>query len=194
MGRGRRRPLSREDRALWEHIARQTRPLHERRAPPETPEPEAQPDTPPAQKPPLAPFCIGLRAAPSVPSHDLAGPVPQTAIRMDRKTFTRLKGGKLDPEGRIDLHGMTLAQAHPALNGFILRSQAAGKRLVLVITGKGRGDDGIGPIPERRGILKRQVPHWLQQQPLSAAVLQVTQAHRRHGGDGAFYVYLRRMR
>ncbi|WP_341540294.1 Smr/MutS family protein [Rhodovulum euryhalinum] len=113
---------------------------------------------------------------------------------MDRKAFARLRGGKLSPEARIDLHGMTLAQAHPALNGFILRAQAEGRRLVLVITGKGLGPDGDGPIPERRGVLKRQVPHWLHQPPLSAAVLQVAEAHRRHGGEGAFYVYLRRAR
>ncbi|WP_341799084.1 Smr/MutS family protein [Rhodovulum marinum] len=141
----------------------------------------------------LEPFRVGARA-PDPSAHVADGASTSMPVRMDRKAFARLKGGKLAPEARIDLHGMTLAQAHPALTGFILRNHAAGRRLVLVITGKGRGPDGDGPIPERRGVLKRQVPHWLHQAPLAAAVLQVTEAHRRHGGDGAFYVYLRRPR
>jgi len=63
---------------------------------------------------------------------------------------------------------------------------------VLVITGKGRDDDGPGPIPRRRGVLRHQVPQWLSRPPLGPAVLQVTPAHRKHGGEGALYVYLRR--
>ena len=71
---------------------------------------------------------------------------------MDRKAFGKMKRGKLVPEGKIDLHGMTLNQAHPALVRFIMSAHAAGKRLVLVVTGKGRSGDHDGPIPERRGI------------------------------------------
>ena len=113
---------------------------------------------------------------------------------MDRKTFGRMTRGKLLPEARIDLHGMTVAAAHPALTAFILRSQAEGRRLVLVITGKGKRSEDSGPIPVRSGVLRHQVPHWLETPPLRQVVLQVTPAHRRHGGDGAFYVYLRRRR
>ncbi|TCO73421.1 DNA-nicking Smr family endonuclease [Rhodovulum euryhalinum] len=194
----RRRPghLSREDRALWEQVARRTRPLSGRPAG-TGPDPasDAAPQTPPRASDPIAPFSIGSRAGQSRTTAGIAIEAADGApIRMDRKAFARLRGGKLSPEARIDLHGMTLAQAHPALNGFILRAQAEGRRLVLVITGKGLGPDGDGPIPERRGVLKRQVPHWLHQPPLSAAVLQVAEAHRRHGGEGAFYVYLRRAR
>ena len=57
---------------------------------------------------------------------------------MDAKAFARMSRGKLSPEARIDLHGMTLAEAHPELIGFILNAQAQGLRLVLVITGKGK--------------------------------------------------------
>ena len=84
--------------------------------------------------------------------------------------------------------------AHPALVRFILRAQSDGKRLVLVITGKGRPGDEAVLYPTPRGILRRQVPHWLDIPPLAQAVLQVTPAHIRHGGDGAFYVYLKRGR
>jgi DNA-nicking Smr family endonuclease len=111
---------------------------------------------------------------------------------MDAKAFSRMSKGKLAPEARIDLHGMTLAEAHPALTGFVLRAQAAGCRLVLVITGKGRPGSDDGPIPRRPGVLRHQVPLWLRQAPLGAVVQQVAEAHVRHGGGGALYVYLRR--
>ena len=102
--------------------------------------------------------------------------------------------GKLVPESRIDLHGMTLGEAHPELVRFVLSAHGAGKRLVLVITGKGKERDDEGPIPRRVGVLRHQLPHWLSQAPLRGIVLQVTPAHYRHGGGGAFYVYLRRPR
>ena len=120
--------------------------------------------------------------------------VAPTGLNMDRKAFGRMKRGKLAPEARIDLHGMTLDRAHPALTQFILSSHGSGKRLVLVITGKGKGVDDRGPLPVPKGVLKRQVPHWLSIPPLAQAVLQVSSAHISHGGDGALYVYLRRTR
>jgi len=102
--------------------------------------------------------------------------------------------GKLKPEGRLDLHGMTLAQAHPALTRFILDAYDRDKRLVLVITGKGKDRDEGGPIPIRRGVLRHQVPGWLHAPPLGAVVLDIREAHLRHGGQGAYYVYLKRKR
>ena len=114
---------------------------------------------------------------------------------MDRKAFTRMKRGKLKPEARIDLHGLTLAEAQPRLSRFIQAAHADGKRLVLVITGKGRsGRDDGDPIPTRPGALRRQVPDWLMRPPLSTMVLDIAPAHIRHGGEGAYYVYLRRSR
>lgn len=94
----------------------------------------------------------------------------------------------------MDLHGMTLSQAQPELVNFVLRSHQAGLRLVLVITGKGEGPGERGPIPYQRGILRRQVPHWLTQAPLGPLILDVVPAAPRHGGNGALYVYLRRNR
>ncbi|MEO0932076.1 MAG: Smr/MutS family protein, partial [Pseudomonadota bacterium] len=115
-------------------------------------------------------------------------------VNMDRKSFGKMKRGKLKPEARLDLHGMTLAEAHPALVSFILGSQSMGRRLVLVITGKGKDRDEGGPIPTRLGVLRHQVPQWLALSPLAGVVLQVTPAHLKHGGHGAYYVYLRRNR
>jgi DNA-nicking Smr family endonuclease len=144
------------------------------------------------------PFRVGQQAkpapvrrdAPTAPHERLA----HLPLQMDRREYQRLKRGKRDPEARIDLHGMTMDRAHPALTRFILAAQAAEARLVLVITGKGRGADGGGPIPHPRGVLRHKVPEWLRLPPLGQAVLQITPAHQRHGGDGAYYVYLRRRR
>ena len=88
--------------------------------------------------------------------------------------------------GRLDLHGMTQAEAHDALLGFLHRSQASGARVVLVITGKGvRGDS-------ERGVLKRQVPMWLRLPEFRDIVVGFETAGIGHGGEGAMYVRLRR--
>ena len=113
---------------------------------------------------------------------------------MDSKLHNKLKQGKLRPEAKLDLHGLNLSQAHPVLTKFVLNSYSRGLRLILVITGKGRNSEDHDVIPRRKGILKATVPSWLAMEPLSSKILQVTNAHVRHGGDGAFYVYLRKKR
>ena len=121
-------------------------------------------------------------------------PLGQSHVRMDQKAYKRMKAGKLPVEDRIDLHGMTLARAHPALIGFISRAYRDQMRLVLVITGKGKDRDQGGPIPTRRGVLRHQVPDWLRMPPIGPMILDIVQANRKHGGEGAYYVYLRRPR
>ena len=121
-------------------------------------------------------------------------PAPAGPVAMDKKVFQNLKRGRLVPEGKIDLHGMTLDRAHPALIRFILASQAKGKRLVLVITGKGKSRDQGGPIPMQYGLLKHQVPQWMGLPPLRGVVMDIVPAHQKHGGGGAYYVYLKRIR
>ena len=132
------------------------------------------------------------------PAHNLApaihDAIRQSPVQMDQKSFGKLKRGKLRPEGKIDLHGMTLDRAHPALTGFVMNAHAQGKRLILVVTGKGKMRDDGGPIPVRHGVLRHQVPQWLGMAPLKSVVLQIVQAHISHGGGGAYYVYLRRHR
>jgi DNA-nicking Smr family endonuclease len=120
--------------------------------------------------------------------------IRQAPVQMDHKSFGKLKRGKLRPEGKIDLHGMTLDRAHPVLTGFVMNAHANGKRLILVVTGKGKQRDEGGPIPVRHGILRHQVPQWLGMQPMKSVILQIAQAHISHGGGGAYYVYLRRQR
>jgi DNA-nicking Smr family endonuclease len=190
------RHLSPDERALWDRVAERTTPLDPVPRPPAPPlvKPEV-PRAAPAQ--PLPTFKIGAQAK-TVSRHDILPPISerlaQAPVNMDARAFGKMKRGKIKPEGRIDLHGMTLAQAHPALIGFILRAQSDGKRLVLVITGKGKDRDDGGPIPARHGVLRHQVPQWMALAPLSSVILQVTPAHLRHGGHGAYYVYLRRGR
>ncbi len=192
----RRRRLTPDEEELWHSVARSTRALHPTpsRRPPEADPPRA-PEPLLHSRPRLSPFVLGEKVR--LPERrDLApGPaeaLAKAALQMDAKTHGKMTRGKLMPEARIDLHGMTLAEAHPELIHFILNAQGQGLRLVLVITGKGKRRDDGGPIPQRIGALRHQVPNWLHLPPLGPAVLQVTEAHLRHGGSGAYYVYLRR--
>lgn len=184
------RRLRPEERALWQEVAKSASPMHPKRKveAPFQGELRERPSEPKSQ---VLPFEIGQKAratATSIPTGAMPAP------RMDAKAHRKLVRGKLDPEARIDLHGMRVDEAHPELINFILRSHAKGRRLVLVITGKGQGPGPAGPLPYQRGILRRQVPHWLRQNPVAPLILETRPAAPKHGGDGALYVYLRRRR
>ena len=199
----RKRRLSEEDLSLWAQVTRTAKPLHPgRKSKPADPAPSPviSPKRRAAPDPKQVPaFRIGeAKRYDHSKGHDLAHTLEQRLsaqpLRMDQKTFGRMKKGKLRPERKIDLHGMTLDRAHPALSRFIIAAHADGCRLVLVVTGKGKSGRDEGPIPTPRGVLRNQVPQWLQLAPLGALVLQVTDAHISHGGSGAYYVYLARRR
>jgi len=194
----RRRSLHPEEEELWQTVARSARPMHKpgsiflRKIPQEA-DVRAKPAVP--APPPVPSFRIGERAK-ATRAHDLSPSLSENLqaapLQMDAKAFGRMTRGKLAPEARIDLHGLTLSEAHPDLIRFILNAQGGGMRLVLVITGKGKRGTDHGPIPQRMGALRHQVPQWLRLPPLGQAVLQVAEAHLKHGGSGAYYVYLRR--
>lgn len=189
------RHLSPEERALWDRVAERAIPLDPKS--PEKPTEHPKPKPPIRRSEPMPNFCVGQSTNPARP-HDILPSVTdrlsRAPVNMDHKSFGKMTRGKLKPEARIDLHGMTMAEAHPELVAFILGSQSLGRRLVLVITGKGKDRDDGGPIPTRHGVLRHQVPQWLALPPLNHAILQVTPAHLKHGGHGAYYVYLRRHR
>jgi DNA-nicking Smr family endonuclease len=99
----------------------------------------------------------------------------------------RVRRGRVEIDGRVDLHGMTQTQAHAALSAFLVRLHARGGRCGLVITGKGRADGGSG-----EGVLRRRLPEWLAEPDLAGLSAGYAPAHARHGGDGAWYVFVKR--
>ncbi|QFS84737.1 putative DNA endonuclease SmrA [Roseivivax sp. THAF40] len=196
-----RRKLRPDELELWGRVAGSARKLETQgklAKPSGAAYPIKAPKPAPSAVPSIERFDLGQRG----PAKSNTWSLPETTasrlsrdpVKMDAKAFTRMKRGKLKPEARIDLHGMTLDRAHPALIGFIHSAQSRGLRLVLVITGKGQREDPYDAAPRRRGVLKSQVPQWLRMPPISNAVLQISEAHQRHGGGGAYYVYLRRFR
>lgn len=193
-----RRKLTSDEIELWRKVTKQAERLHPEM--PQTVHPTTLPKPTPKKlpKPRIEAFELGQTRQGKPSGNSLKPSITETLraapVQMDTKAFGRMKRGKLKPEGKLDLHGMRIETAHPALVRFVLRAQAQGKRLVLVITGKGKDRDEPGPIPTPRGVLRNQVPHWLSIPPLAQAVMQVTPAHISHGGDGAYYVYLRRTR
>jgi DNA-nicking Smr family endonuclease len=128
---------------------------------------------------------------------DRPGPVGRPEPGLDRRTAERLRRGERAPDARIDLHGMTAARAHARLDGFMDAAVAAGHRCVLVITGKGgrRRDAEEAPFmaPEQ-GVLRQAAPRWLRTGRHAARIVGIYEAHIRHGGAGAFYVYLKKGR
>ena len=178
-------PLDPRDRGLWEKVAESAKPL--RRNPPARAEMPPEPELPqgrkkPGHEPPR-------KKAPVI----AANPPPLSAI--DRRLTQRLGRGLRKVEARIDLHGMRQGEAQEALHAFLTRAQASGLGLVLVITGKGsvsmRGEAGF--MPDRDvGILRRALPNWLALPRFRSLVVGFAPAHRRHGGEGAVYVQIRR--
>ena len=107
------------------------------------------------------------------------------AAGIDRRSADRLRRGHLPIEGKLDLHGLTQEKAAMRLADFLERAESQGKRCLLVITGKGLASGGI---------LRDQVPRWLNQAPNRGRVLAFDYARPQHGGAGALYVLLKRRR
>jgi DNA-nicking Smr family endonuclease len=175
------RRLSDEEIALWTEVARSVArrrgatlpaPLNPLRAARSPAPPSATPEPPPTQvtkpaAPPLAPI--------------------------ERRLKRDLSRGRAAIDGALDLHGLTQAEAHQALRGFLRHSQARGARLVIIVTGKGAPLDEVDHWPNERGVLKRVTPQWLREPDLRSVVLGFEEAGRAHGGSGALYVRLRRL-
>jgi DNA-nicking Smr family endonuclease len=102
----------------------------------------------------------------------------------ERSNEKRVRRGRVEIDGRLDLHGMTQDQARAALAAFLKRLQANDGRCGLVITGKGRAGG--------EGVLRRRFPEWLAERELAALSSGYAQAHARHGGEGAWYVFVKR--
>jgi DNA-nicking Smr family endonuclease len=178
----RKRLLSAEEHALWESVARQTKPLRKKsRAvkPPASPSP-----APPAAKTVAPPKQLASASMPRQPRPE--GPPLAPIGRRERAQLSR---GRKPIDARLDLHGMTQTRAHRALSEFLQRAHIDGLTFVLVITGKGSAAADSG-----RGVLRRQVPQWLSLPEFRNLVIGFEEAHIGHGGEGALYVRIRRAR
>ncbi|PRH85197.1 DNA mismatch repair protein MutS [Labrys okinawensis] len=192
----RRKGLSAEDSELWAFVTREITPLKRRRRKPavakaatkaaETlPEPAAAP-----AKPPVKP-----KSAAGRPAKPPAAPPMPPIAPIDKRERRQVVRGTRAIDARIDLHGMRQAEAHGALRGFLAIAQMRGYSMVLVITGKGGGGGGdMAFSGDERGVLRRVVPQWLRMPDLRPLILGFEEAHHGHGGSGALYVRLRRIR
>jgi DNA-nicking Smr family endonuclease len=176
-----RRDLSSDDLKIWRHVTRSVNPLPGFRHP--TPDEDIVAEEPRREK-----FAEAVIV--ETPPRASPRPTPPLSLGatadMDRRTAQRFKRGDMAVDGRIDLHGMTLDQAHSALTAFIRGAHARGARCVVVVTGKGKAP-GIGKI-------RNETPHWLNAAPLRPLILAVSEARHRDGGAGALYVLLKRKR
>lgn len=201
--------LTTEERALWDYMAQSISPIKgkKQRFHPAVPEDESslkdfapeRPKPPPPGKQPRHRFAAQPPAPPPVtitrpPALPTPGPSP---LELERRKARKLSSGRIEIEGRIDLHGMRQAEAHSALLRFLHRAYGDGKRWVLVITGKGAPvktayDERFDGDGDLRGVLRRNVPRWLAEPDVSPIIIGFTTAAIRHGGEGALYVHLRR--
>lgn len=180
-------PLTSEDAALWDRVAESAKPLRKgKNRVVDRPDPVAAParetstlKSKPAAQRPAAPPPRPIAQAPAPP-----------AANFDRREARALGSGRVSIDARIDLHGMRQREAHGALRAFLVRAQERGHRHVLVITGKGGRREVDGSF--ERGVLNREVPRWLSGAEFRNQVLSFTPAGKRHGGEGALYVRLRR--
>ena len=137
--RGRKRALSDEEKALWQQAISKTDPLRQ-----EVPDfveiikpaqRRIQPD-----RSRITPFKLGEASQKKIPENRLQPSLDETFAKvspnMDRRNFDRLRKGKKPVDGVLDLHGLTLAEAHPRLISFVRDAHVSEKRLLLIITGK----------------------------------------------------------
>ncbi len=194
--RKRRRTLTRDEAQLWRKVTADAtpRPGHKEDLPnfADRDEPDAKKNVP-SSKQTKRP---GAHTPPPPPAPKRR-PAPPPLNALDNRTAKRLVRGQLTPEARIDLHGATRHSAEPTLLRFVTDARAQGKRLVLVITGKGsqghmlHGRD-FHADPDRRSVLRDMVPRWLNEPQFRSHVAGFQPAHPKHGGGGALYLWLRR--
>lgn len=167
------RELTGEEKKLWRRVASTVKSRRPRAAEPE----EAEEPAPRA--PTRAP--TKTHAPPSVSVRKTTA-TPPPANRSGEK---RVRRGKLEIGASLDLHGHTQESARAAVIRFLRLSQARGDTTVIIVTGVGRGGEGV---------LKRRLPEWLNERDIRPLTSGFAPAHRSHGGAGAFYVFIKRVR
>lgn len=185
---GKNGPLLR-DRHLWAEVKRTVTPLR-----PEVEEALADEPLPvPATRPPPV-FDKGAKwLGPALPPYQpaLRKPRMEPGQVIEPRMRKRLVRGRIEIDGTIDLHSMRQAEARAALQRFVLARVDRGDRTILVITGKGLKKTDDMQILDR-GVLRSMLPIWLSEPILAPVIAGWDVAAQAHGGEGAFYVRLRR--
>jgi len=179
---------------LWTSVSETVEPLRRKgllKLGPNSALPIPEPEPAPAIK---APPKMGSAKKPFLPPYQ--APVQPTKVidkNVDPAIHKKVRRGRIEIDGTIDLHGMTQAEARETLRRYIGARAARGDRTLLVITGKGAKteNDYIAAMTER-GILRTMLPIWLSEPGLSYMISGWSIAARGHGGEGAWYVRLRR--
>lgn len=180
------RPLTREDRELWRRASRAFKPLSPDRA-----EQIAQLKAALDDGTPIAP----LKTDRQQPAR---APGPKAPI--NRSEDRHLRRGRFEVDAKLDLHGLTSAKARQELLSFLIRAQNRGHVQVLVITGKGANARAVDrrrfepwdpDAPHLPGVIRRSFTQWMREPEFAPLVAGYAEAHRRHGGSGAFYVMVR---
>ncbi len=194
------RNVTADEARLWEHATRSLAPVKAKPRVVPTPAPTAPASTPTqaSQVPTSGKAPAAAREPSKVAIAKAKSRPPAPLADFDRRKVRQIASGKIEVEARIDLHGSRQHDARASLRAFLLAAYAKGHKTVLVITGKGGEEpaDGLGSLmgERQRGVIRRNVPHWLEEPDLRAVVLSYTQASPRHGGAGALYVQLRKAR
>lgn len=195
------RRLAHDEAALWDLVTQSVRPLHQKPAAPGPASPSAPPAAPAPSMSTPARRDAGPRKAPVAPSPP-GRPRAAPAETLDGSWDKRLASQRLLPDRTIDLHGLSADAARHLLYRQVSHAEAAGERILLVITGKGHMPGpapadlmpGLAPVARPRGAIRVSLPRWLGEDGLSHRIAAVRRAHPRHGGAGAVYLVLKRRR
>jgi DNA-nicking Smr family endonuclease len=182
------RGLSHDEAALWARVASTVTPLKRRPVIPSAP--LVHPPVPAAVK--IVTKRVKGRVPPSLPAPAPA-PVPPSGHGLDSHWERRLGRTSTEPDFTLDLHGHNLEQAHRRLDDGLMQAKAMGARLVLVVTGKPRTAEAADR-GDKRGAIRAKILDWLAAGPHGSDIAAVRPAQRRHGGEGAIYLVLRRPR
>ncbi|MEZ6022761.1 MAG: Smr/MutS family protein [Hyphomonadaceae bacterium] len=172
MSKGR-RELSAEEKKLWRRVASAVKPRRGRTLDEDAPEPQ----------PPVRASAAKQAPKPTPKPQQWRTPSAPLAAPANRGAEKRVRRGRVEVGATLDLHGHTQESGRAALQRFLIAAHARGLRTVIVVTGVGRGGEGV---------LKQRLPDWLAQPELRGVVSGFAQAHRSHGGAGAYYVFLKR--
>ncbi len=189
------RGLSREEAELWSRVARTVRPLVKRVQPAAN---EAGNALPPQSTPPKfhkIPRALPPQVAASLPrlTAEERKPRPLDRHGLDGSWERKLAKAEISPDFTLDLHGHSLDAAHARLEHGLMQAVTMGARLVLVITGKPRPVEAADR-GGRRGAIRAKLLDWLAHGSHASRIAAVRGAHPRHGGAGAVYVVLKRVR